>query len=812
MATRQDPWANDPIVTRPPRATEGAANVTLSDGRKLVRRPDGTMYEVASSSYTNETPTQLLNQGYMPDENGIYAKTIGTQEIPWANDPIAPTLPPLQSGQAEAYSSSATEQLPFLDEAAAWTAGVITGTPYNEVRALQGDLRNYDRQNYGAARNAGGVSGFAAGLAAPGGAGGSVIKAGALGGGYGALYGLGAGEGSLADRAPGGAVGAIGGAVGGAALQGVVNVAAPRLSGIASAGRTRAPLVGDAETRAGIRVANAINDTGGAVSERQRLTDLGLQPSLMDVSGGTAERLVRTAAGPAGQGADAAVSNLTARQASLKPDVIRDVRALSPVDQSADDLAASLTGRRSALADEMYPEAYASRVQVTPEILSALSDEPGRAALRRARQAAVARQNTEQVAEIDSLLNAPPALADAPRPVGPYLVSGIRHNGRVYRGETHIDALASIEDPLERVRATADGNNRVFVTDSGRILNRQRAQQYAVENDLFKPDAPSWARTSPELISENIVTVAPPSRTSTALPQVSAGTLDRVRIAMQGRGAAMQQRPDTRDIAGGLFNRASQIDTALEGVPALGPARSTYRGISEQLDALDPRKALDIFEDPRDFSRRVQALSPQAREAALVRVTQDLTDTLGGQRNAGTGTIDTANQAPYARENLSALLGPDRAEQFLSTLQARVQQAQRAARVSPNTGSQTFGRLDDDATFQTAERLGAGLDVVQGARGNPMAIARTIDRLRARATMSEAERNEVVRLGLGSADELERVLMLADQARAQGRRLPREVRRFVERVETRLGAPTADAVLNVLQPTRSLAEEERQQP
>lgn len=701
---RQDPWDSVPVVERAPRQDTGAANVTLSDGRKLVRRPDGSMYEVASSSYTNETPTQLLNQGYEPDENGVYAKTIGSQEIPWSNVPEAQPLPPLQSGNVEAFSQGATEQIPFLDEAAAFAAAKLGGYDYADVRALQGDLSQYDRQNYGAARNAGGVSGFAAGLAAPGGAGGSVIKATGLGAGYGALYGLGAGEGSLADRAPGGAIGAAGGAVGGAAIQGVTNLAARRLTGIAGVGR--APLRGSDQDRAAIRVANAINDTGGAVSERQRLTDLGLSPSIMDIGGGTNERLVRTAAGPAGPGADAAVDNLIARQASLKPDVIRDVRGLTPVTESADDLAASLTARRRNLAREEYAAPYSQTVAVPDDVRAILSDEPGRAAIRAARANAVELRDAQQVAELDRLMNA----------------------------------------------------------------------------DL----------------------------TAGPLPEVSAGTLDRIVQATRERATRFSDR-GLNARAAGAIGRRETLDAALDNVEGLADARATYRGLSEQIDALDPRKALDIFEDPRDFARRLEGLSPQAREAALVRVTQDITDVLGGQRAAGTGTIDTAAQAPYARQNLEALLGAERAGQFIDTIAARVQQTQRAARVSPNTNSQTFGRMQDDATFQTAERLGAGLDVVQGVRGNPMAIARTIDRLRARATMSPAEREEVVRLGLGSADELERILMIADQARSQGRRLPREVRRFVEQVETRLGAPTADALLGVLQPSRSLAEQERQQ-
>lgn len=86
----------------------------------------------------------------------------------------------------------------------------------------------------------------------------------------------------------------------------------------------------------------------------------------------------------------------------------------------------------------------------------------------------------------------------------PSLISAIRVNGKVYKGNTHLDALAAIPDPEIRKAAALDANTRGFVNERGRFLDRFKAADYARNFDLFSPDAPSWAKTAPEVISENL--------------------------------------------------------------------------------------------------------------------------------------------------------------------------------------------------------------------------------------------------------------------------------------------------------------------
>lgn len=149
---------------------------------------------------------------------------------------------PKKSGvwdQVGAFAQSATEQIPFLDEAAAWTAAKLTGSTYEQMRGRQNELAAEDRAQRPLARNAGGVAGFATGLVAPGG--GYVRGANSLaqatrrsagvGAAYGALYGAGAAEDGATNRLAGGVSGAATGAAFGAAVPAAANVVRRAVSG-----------------------------------------------------------------------------------------------------------------------------------------------------------------------------------------------------------------------------------------------------------------------------------------------------------------------------------------------------------------------------------------------------------------------------------------------------------------------------------------------------------------------------------------------------------------------------------------------------
>lgn len=573
-----------------------------------------------------------------------------------------------------------------------------------------------ESQRFGKAQPVGNFAAQGAGALLTGGLGAGMAgirAAGAVGAAYGATGGFNSSEGGFAERLPGAAVGGVVGGVLGAGVQAAGQVIAPAVSSIGSrlAGIANPGGAARAQTRrfgSAVGAADRLSRVIGPdqLAERTRLQALGLNPSVLDTLDTTGERMIRSAAGPAGPGADLAIRNARTRTTDLKPDIMGVTRNLSGDPRTATQVREGLDATRSTLAERDYRPAYETQVPVTDDLMSALGDAPGRAALQRARQAAVARRNTQQVEEIDRLLNAPE--------VGP-------------------------------------------------------------------------------------------------VQPVTAGTLDRTRIAMSNRAESLSRNATgARDVAGGLRGRAGDIDTALANVPELGPARATYADLSGAMEQID--NASGIFNtDPADFARQVQAMTPTQREAAVIGLRQEILDTLGGQRAAGTGSLQNLAESNYARQNLETLLGPQEAQAFIGRIEAGVQQAQRANRVSPNTNSQTFGRTLDDETYSAANMVGAAVDAGQAATGNLVAIGRTIDRLRSRATLSPQEREAIVQLGLGSADDLERIVQVAEAARISGRR-SREVTAYLTRTRNTLGAqsPVTLQLERLLLPTRVSAEEEQQ--
>jgi len=185
------------------------------------------------AGYSDAEIADYLGQQSKFDVAGARKAGYSDTEIVQHLSPPAPTKPAKKSSlwdQVGAFAQSATEQIPFLDEAAAGVVALGTGRPYKEVRQVQNSLAAQDRVERPLARNAGGVAGFGVGLAAPGagyvrGANSlaqATVRSAQVGAGLGALYGAGSAQDGLGNRAKGAAVGGASGAVLGAALPAAV--------------------------------------------------------------------------------------------------------------------------------------------------------------------------------------------------------------------------------------------------------------------------------------------------------------------------------------------------------------------------------------------------------------------------------------------------------------------------------------------------------------------------------------------------------------------------------------------------------------
>lgn len=241
-------------------------------------------------------------------------------------------------------------------------------------------------------------------------------KSALVGGGIG--YGTGvASEGNLDERLKrgneGGVVGALtGGAVplAGKAATSIVG-SAPVKTAVRAVNRLSGGRVLNAETEAAKRLVEAMKaDKMGTAEIKQALNQWmktgASTPALLDLlpAGGKAQGLVRAASVKSGPAQAAVQTYRKGIATDLQDRVIDRTRKLVPEERSAQQLGEDLTATRSKLASEQYAEPYAQPVQPVEATQQALGGSAGRAALQRARSAAEARMDANQVAEIDALL------------------------------------------------------------------------------------------------------------------------------------------------------------------------------------------------------------------------------------------------------------------------------------------------------------------------------------------------------------------------------------------------------------------------
>lgn len=198
------------------------------------------------------------------------------------------------------------------------------------------------------------------------------------------------------------------------------------------------------------------------------------------------------------------------------------------------------------------------------------------------------------------------------------------------------------------------------------------------------------------------------------LPRISAGTIDRLVIAARERGTAFARRGNNNR-ARGAFQRREQLDSTLDRVEGLRPARQAYSEQSRAIEVARGENRPDAFStDPQDYGAWLQGLPAEARNANQIAIRQDIMDTLGGQRSNTFGTLDELATSPYARDNLRQAFGPQEADRYVAEIQARLAQTRNATQVQPNAGSRT-AVLENDV----GEGARRGMEIAgRGLRGD----------------------------------------------------------------------------------------------
>lgn len=229
------------------------------------------------------------------------------------------------------------------------------------------------------------------------------------------------------------------------------------------------------------------------------------------------------------------------------------------------------------------------------------------------------------------------------------------------------------------------------------------------------------------------------------LPPVSGATLDRLQIALRemsdNAGSNLVNRQ--RDVAAGLSGRRANINDSLDAFEGLADARSAYRSFSQNAEAAQ-LGANNPFSSPSTFADELGAITgenPMARLSAGVGVRSSIVEGIGAPAANATGYLNRLSSGTNAGDVLTTTFGQETADRFRQGIGNEVSRVQNARFIDPTTNSQTASRAMD-------ESLVSGGNLPRSISGVVLSL---IDRVRTGATLTDAERAAIVRLGSGDA-------------------------------------------------------------
>lgn len=638
---------------------------------------------------------------------------------------------------------------------------------------------------------------IAGGLATPGvGVAGNFVRGGTglasvaarsalAGGALGAAAGAGNAQGGLLSRLKGASTGALAGAATGA----VVPVAAVGAAGLAN--KVAAPVVNtvvraankasggtllNASRTASQRLTAAMQKDGLTPDMiRQAQTDWlqtgGVKPATMDLiakasptNGQNTMGLLRGAA-MKGTARGVAATNAQDIATNLQDNAIARTTALTPDARPAQQVQDSIAALRSAQAEADYAGPYQTQVPLDKTSLGAMLDGPGQAAVKSALKTSVIRQNEAQSAELRSLLGASEPLDMSSDAIAQRAASQ-GFTEQVYHGTPS-------QQPINAFRPQSNGGQYgpgVYTTtdpvlasqyagDSGAVYPLRVRPQNQIQADIFRNPA---ADLSDQEVADlargqnaNGVTVNMPDQKwfvmhdsndiksafdpffpdgyKTPPQTVSGAALDRTRIEMRNMGDAAASNPRTRAQAGGYYARASQIDDKLSGVPQLAEARARYADASGQMDAIDSGRTI-LNAAPSQYAA---SFTPKQAPSAGIGARQAMTDAIGAQPTGATGVLNRISGATNMGEKLAATYGNDAAQSYQGAIGDMTAQLRNARFIDSGSNSATAGRLaDDDSIIGHVPLTAHGM------------LASGINKIRSMSTLTDAEREALVRTGV----------------------------------------------------------------
>lgn len=468
-----------------------------------------------------------------------------------------------------------------------------------------------------------------------------------------------------------------------------------------------------------------------------------------------------TNAAARGSGVTGRIGRAVQRSAGLMDDT--SSRAMRYVGGNADEMAARAAEYRSAGLEPTITDIGGNAVRRRIRASGVRSQEAGEALANRAdvlgataKPSVIARTRRLSTPEVG-----PGDMRTAEQAAGQV----VAQRGRQATAQYADDYARTFDIPDDTLTAVRSPAGRAAVNDAMDLL-RQR------------PETRATRQTMSEL--EALVGNGP-------VPPISGATLDEIQIFMRQAADNLASSPMSRNtrMAGAIRDTRRVINNTLDEAPGLGPARENFADYSGQSEILREVDVPDFLTtDPRDYARYVAGLTDGQRVALAKRVEQDLGETLGGQRAATLGSMDTITSSDFARRNLQSALGAERAASYLAGVEGTMRQVQNARFVSPNDGSRTTV-LSADTQDMAEGVLNTGVNTFSAAKGNPIPLIRqTVDFLTSRQ-ISRQTAEEVANIVTDPARTDEAIALLS-------RELPRlqavGVVRQLQQLGTRSGA------------------------
>ena len=359
-----------------------------------------------------------------------------------------------------------------------------------------------------------------------------------------------------------------------------------------------------------------------------------------------------------------------------------------------------------------------------------------------------------------------PALIDvaAKLPNGGQATLGLVRGAAMKAGPARSEAVkygervaADLQDnAIARTRALTPDEPRPAgeVVDSLKEARRLQAQQdYPAFSDKMVPvgdDITSatsgktgtrWMQHAADLaeaernwpVAEEIAALS----TETPPTNMSAGSLDYIRRGM--RDAASEAYDGGRgQLGAALKDRSQDLETALMDVDGFDVARNNYKAFSDRMEGVELGQG-GLNAAPDQFAASLHA-RPEAASTAPIGYRQALTDAIGRPTEGATGVLNRISTSTNQGRNLGATFGEDVAGAYREAIGNTVDQVNNARFINPNTNSQTAGRLADEALVEMPPTSKTGI------------VLALVNKIRSGATLTDAERAALVRLGTGDPE------------------------------------------------------------